>query len=388
MQRLPRTFVVFISVAVSIVFAVHAYVGLRILGPLHLPGLSEGAAWVCFVFSALLIPAGLMGRFLLPAGLADRLAWVGLTLMGFMSFLLVGTLLRDVLWGVLATVGGLPADATVRAELLSLSSGTLLPVGFALTGLGYYFARRTPPVVEVEVRVPGLDPRLDGLSIVQISDVHVGPTIKRVRIERMVAVIAGLAPDVIAITGDLVDGSVAALREHTRPVGDLRARHGVFFVTGNHEYYAGAEAWIDELRSLGLTVLQNEHRVLTHEGAPFVVAGVTDFNAGRIVPSHASDPRKAAAGAPAGVFKLLLAHQPRSAFVAAEAGFDLQLSGHTHGGQFVPWNFFVPLQQPFTHSLRAMGRLQVYTSRGTGYWGPPIRLGAPSEITRLVLRAA
>jgi predicted MPP superfamily phosphohydrolase len=233
-----------------------------------------------------------------------------------------------------------------------------------------------------------LDPRLVGLRIVQISDIHVGPTIKRARIARMVSEIDALDADIVAITGDLVDGSVASLREHTAPIADLRARHGVFFVTGNHEYYAGAEEWIAELRRLGLTVLLNEHRVLERGGAPFVVAGVTDYSAGRMVPAHASDPHRAAAGAPTGVFKLLLAHQPRSAFAAAEAGFDLQLSGHTHGGQFVPWNLFVPLQQPFTHSLSTMGRLQVYTSRGTGYWGPPVRLGASSEITRLTLAAA
>jgi predicted MPP superfamily phosphohydrolase len=387
-QKPPPAFFVFFAVALSIIAGVHAYVGVQVIGGLGLTGIAATAAWAALVLSALSIPAALLGRFLLKPPLADQVAWVGLTLMGFMSFMLLGAVLRDLVLGGLGLIGALPTEPTVRAELVAVTGAALLPAGLMATGLGFYFARRTPPVVDVEVRVPGLDPRLVGLRIVQISDIHVGPTIKRDRIARMVSEIDALDADVVAITGDLVDGSVASLREHTAPIADLRARHGVFFVTGNHEYYAGAEAWIAELRRLGLTVLLNEHRVLEHGGAPFVVAGVTDYSAGRMLPEHTSDPRRAAAGAPPGVFKLLLAHQPRSAYAAAEAGFDLQLSGHTHGGQFVPWNLFVPLQQPFTHSLRTMGRLQVYTSRGTGYWGPPVRLGASSEITRLTLAAA
>jgi len=182
---------------------------------------------------------------------------------------------------------------------------------------------------------------------------------------------------------------VADLHAHTQPLARLSARHGSFFVTGNHEYYSGVTDWIDEFRRLGLTVLLNEHVILDHDRAQLLVAGVTDFSAGGFDPAHRSDPAQAMAGAPAGVsFKLLLAHQPRSAPAAANAGFTLQLSGHTHGGQFLPWNFFVRFQQPFIAGLERLGNLWVYTSRGTGYWGPPNRLGAPSEITHLRLTAA
>ncbi|NGE72125.1 metallophosphoesterase, partial [Escherichia coli] len=133
-------------------------------------------------------------------------------------------------------------------------------------------------------------------------------------------------------------------------------------------------------------VLMNEHVVLEHDGAPLVIAGVTDFSAGKFDTAHTSDPTRALAGSPSGVTPtILLAHQPRSAPAAAEAGFDLQLSGHTHGGQFWPWSLFVPLQQPFTAGLHKLGRLWIYTSRGTGYWGPPKRFGAPSEITLIRL---
>jgi predicted MPP superfamily phosphohydrolase len=168
----------------------------------------------------------------------------------------------------------------------------------------------------------------------------------------------------------------------------LVSRHGSYFVTGNHEYYAGVRPWLAELERLGIKVLHNEHVVIERGGAKLVLAGVTDYNGGHFEESHRSDPQAALAGAPlATAAKVLLAHQPRSAAAAAQAGFDLQLSGHTHGGQFLPWNFFVRFQQPFTAGLHRLGRMWVYVSRGTGYWGPPKRFGAPSEITEIRLIA-
>jgi len=181
------------------------------------------------------------------------------------------------------------------------------------------------------------------------------------------------------------------LARHVAPIAHLSSRHGTFFVTGNHEYYSGAESWIAELRRLNVRVLLNEHVVLQHNSEPFIVAGVTDVSGHHFIASHRSDPRTALRDAPSdAAFRLLLAHQPRSAAAAADAGFDLQLSGHTHGGQFLPWNFFVRLQQPFVSGLHRLRGLWVYVSRGTGYWGPPKRFGVPSEITclRLVRPAA
>jgi len=233
--------------------------------------------------------------------------------------------------------------------------------------------------------VVDLPPALDGFRIAQISDIHVGPTIKRPYVEAVVEAVNKLDADLVAITGDLVDGSVPDLAEHVAPLAGLRSREGSFFVTGNHEYYSGAAAWVGELRRLGITVLVNEHVVVRRGDAAIVVAGVTDFNAGHFDRAEASDPKRALAGSPSAALRLLLAHQPRSAEAAEAAGFDLQLSGHTHGGQFLPWNFLVRLQQPFTAGLKRWRRMWVYTSRGTGYWGPPKRFGAPSEITLLRL---
>jgi predicted MPP superfamily phosphohydrolase len=261
-------------------------------------------------------------------------------------------------------------------------------LGFLITLLGFSNARRTAAVARVSIPIRNLPPALQGFRIVQISDIHVGPTIRRDYLRRIVAAVNRQQPDMVAITGDLVDGSVRELAPHVAPLEDLVSRHGSYFVTGNHEYYSGAHAWIAELRRLGIKVLLNSHVVLEHQGAAAVVAGVTDYSAGHFDPAHRSDPHAAVAGAPShAAVRILLAHQPRSAAAAAEAGFDLQLSGHTHGGQFMPWNFFVRLQQPFVAGLHRLGQLWVYTSRGTGYWGPPKRFGAPSEITLIKLVA-
>jgi predicted MPP superfamily phosphohydrolase len=287
------------------------------------------------------------------------------------------------------------AIAVARPGMLDLaalrheSALAVTLLGFLITLLGFSNARRTAAVIRVDVPIAGLPPALQGFRIAQISDIHVGPTIRRDYLRRIVDAVNRLKPDMVAITGDLVDGSVRELAPHVAPLAQLASRHGSYFVTGNHEYYSGAHAWIAELRRLGIQVLLNAHVVLRHDGALAVVAGVTDYSAGHFDPSHRSDPRAAIAGAPsdAGV-RLLLAHQPRSAPAAADAGFDLQLSGHTHGGQFMPWNFFVRMQQPFVAGLHRLRQLWVYTSRGTGYWGPPKRFGAPSEITLVTLVAA
>jgi len=362
----------------------HAYIGFRLL-----PDLPFGAAGVALgigvlAASAWLIPFGFHRQRAIAAGHAKQLMWAGLVAIGAFSTLLVLTFVRDV--GLLAALGVaalLPGD--VPLGLLARWSATAVPVTTALlTLIGFFNARRVAPVRTVDVPIDSLHPALHGFTIAQITDMHIGPTIGRDDVEAVVDVVNGLDADMVAITGDLVDGSVGQLTRHTAPLSRLSTRHGTYFVTGNHEYYSGAPAWVAELRRIGLRVLQNEHVVLDHDGAQIVIAGVTDHSAHHFDPSQRSDPARAVAGAPHAA-KVLLAHQPRSAFAAAPAGYDLQLSGHTHGGQFLPWNFFVRFQQPFTAGLDRLGRLWVYTSRGTGYWGPPKRLGAPSEITRLRL---
>ena len=349
----------------------HAYVALRLIPDLAAFPAAGLLLAAVLLASTLLIPMGLMARRIARPPLADRLGWAGLLCMGLFSTLMVLTLLRDLALGLLWAVDFLAPGGLVLAWGRTVSAQAVPLLGGLSALLGFLNARRTAAVVRVDVPIPGLPPAWQGFTVAQISDVHVGPTIRQRYVRRIVDRVNTLQADVVAITGDLVDGRVNELAAQVAPLADLRSRHGTFFVTGNHEYYSGAPAWIDELRRLGLTVLLNEHVVIaaSDAGRPLVLAGVTDFSAGYFDPAHRSDPARALAGAPPEAVWVLLAHQPRSAAAAADAGFDLQLSGHTHGGQFYPWNLFVRFQQPFTAGLHRWGTLWVYTSRGTGYWG-------------------
>jgi uncharacterized protein len=386
-MRFSRRFLFFIG----LLGLLHAYIGLRVLpdlgpalGPIAELTVRIIGAGVLFASYAAMLLA-LVARAIWPRHRAARFAAPGLFMASFFSSLLVLTLLRDL--GLL--VGFLALSAPHMHVLEATSAEAVAGFSVFATAVGFASARRRARIVNVDVPIQNLPPELHGFSIAQISDVHVGSAIQREYVEAIVDAVNALRPDLIAVTGDVVDGSVTELAPHTAPLAKLSARHGAFFVTGNHEYYSGEGPWITEFRRLGLKVLLNEHAVVTHEGAPLVVAGVTDYSAHHFDPAHRSDPAAALAGAPpnAGA-KILLAHQPRSASAAATAGYDLQLSGHTHGGQFWPWNLFVRFQQPFTAGLHRLNRLWVYVSRGTGYWGPPNRFGAPSEITRLRLVAA
>ena len=373
----------FMPIAIFSAF-LHAYVGWRLLPSLgHWPGAQAlfagtlAASWV-------LMPMGLLARRIKAQPLSDVLAWAGLLFMGLFSSLFVLTLLRDMVLLIGWIVVALFADAFGWPLFSAWSALAVVLLGAGITLWGLVNARRTAAVVVVEVPMAGLPVALHGFSIAQISDIHIGPTIKRGYLSAIVEAVNALGVDMVAVTGDLVDGSVHDLAHHVAPLAELTSRHGTFFVTGNHEYYSGAPAWVVELRRLGLRVLMNEHVVLQHGGSSLVVAGVTDHGAHHFDPAQRSDPHAAIAGAPGdALIRVLLAHQPRSAAAAAKAGFQLQLSGHTHGGQFWPWNYFVRLQQPFTAGLDRLEALWVYTSRGTGYWGPPKRFGAPSEITHL-----
>ena len=366
--RFPRPVVLLLAL-------LHVYIGVRLLMPFGAVMQLAGGALLAVCFW--LLPKGFRIR-------DDRGAWAVMLpwlAMGFFSYLLVLTILRDL--SLIASVLALSPQA--HQSWIRISATAVMALTPAITLVGFFMARRVAPVVNVSVPLAGLPKELEGFTIAQISDIHVGQTIKRNFVAAIVDRVNRLQADMIAITGDVADGSVPDLAQHTEPLARLASRHGTYFVTGNHEYYSGVHAWIRELERLGARVLVNEHVVIDHDGAALTVAGVTDYSAHHYDPSHRSDPHAAAKGAPEHAPKLLLAHQPRSANSAEAAGYQLQLSGHTHGGQFWPWNFLVRLQQPFIAGLNRLGRMWVYTSRGTGYWGPPMRFGIPSEITLIRL---
>jgi len=364
-----------------LVLSLPGYIAWRELSALSVGPAGVFAGMALLIVCCAVIPLAVRNHAIRNPALADVLAWVGVLSMGFFSSLFVFTVLRDlVLLGAHVFLSAGQAAAWVAP-----SAQWTLALTVFVTFVGFLIARR-PQIVEVDIPVTGLPEALHGFSIAQISDVHVGPTIRRGFVARIVALVNGLQADLIAVTGDLVDGSVQQLSLHTAPLAGLAARHGVYFVTGNHEYYSGERAWTAEIRRLGLRVLKNEHVVLSHNGASLVLAGVTDLSAHHFDAAQHSDPEAALRGSPADAgAKILLAHQPNSAAGAADAGFDVQISGHTHGGQFWPWNLFVRFFQPFTGGLYKLKNLSVYVSRGTGYWGPPNRFGVPSEITRIRL---
>ena len=385
-------FVAFVLVLSLVLGAAHHYVWARLVRDAALPAPwpTVGGTAIAGLFAILM--ASFMVSRSAPRALALPFSWAAYTWLGVLFFLVIVLGLGDVLRGLGQLVERLPfsdpsngpaTDPERRLAISRLFAASAAALGLGASGVGLVNGLSKVAVKRVRVTLDRLHPASEGMRIVQLSDVHVGPTIGKGFLEDVVARVNALRPDVIAITGDLVDGSVEALREHVAPLADLRATHGVFFVTGNHEYYSGADAWILHLRSLGIRVLRNERiRIGGDEG--FDLAGIDDaFSAS--FEGHGPDLPKALEGRDPARACVLLAHQPRGVHLADSLGVDLQLSGHTHGGQMFPWNLAVRLQQPFVAGLHRLKHTQIYVSHGTGYWGPPMRVGAPAEITEIEL---
>jgi predicted MPP superfamily phosphohydrolase len=306
--------------------------------------------------------------------------------MGWLSFLLVLTVTRDLL---LVATTALPPLRALHL-LLDEQGAAWVPVAaLAAVGVGALAALGGPYVRRVDVPVEGLAPDLDGFRIVQISDLHAGPTMRLAYIQRVVDMTRELAPDVIALTGDIVDGSVSRLASRIAPLQALASGGRAFFVLGNHDYYSGAASWTAHFEAMGFRVLRNAHVTLAHGSARLLIGGVIDFAARIADPDARPRPDLATDGDTRPAFRLLLAHNPKIAPLTEQAGFDLQLSGHTHAGQFFPWTFVIHwVHGPHAAGLSRRGRLWVYVSAGTGTWGPPVRLGTRPELTLVRLVAA
>jgi hypothetical protein len=334
---------------------------------------------------------------ILPAvywgGDRDRPGWVhewvqalSYLCMGWLSFLLVFTVGRDVL---LLLTAALPPLAAAHSWLDESGAAWVPGAALAAVCVGGLAALRGPSIRRVDIPVEGLAPDLDGFRIVQISDLHAGPTMRLAYVQRVVDMAKALAPDLIAMTGDMVDGSVARLASRVAPLAALASGERAFFVLGNHDYYSGAAPWTAHFEGMGFRVLGNAHATITRGSAHLLVGGVVDFAARMYDPEARPRPDLAVDGDARAAFRLLLAHNPKIAPLAEQAGFDLQLSGHTHAGQFFPWTFVIHLVHgPHAAGLSRRGRLWVYVSAGTGTWGPPVRLGTRPELTLLRLVAA
>jgi predicted MPP superfamily phosphohydrolase len=374
-----------------------AYVWWRLVGAPRLRG-----AWriiVTCVIIALVLPMAWV--MVLRPGVPFAQGWIAYpTYVGWLLFgLTFGSLvavhvIRLLAWGVRKIVLALArrpdlADPSRRVAIARITGGLAATAVVGHVSYGLVRAFEPPDLVDVPAVLPRLPRDLDGFTILQITDVHIGGTIGRSFVEKLVERSNGVGADLIALTGDFVDGSVAELADAVAPLAKLHAPHGVYFVTGNHEYYSGAKQWIEHFASLGnIRVLRNEHVTIERDGHAFDLAGIDDYVAHQFLPDHGPDLERALAGRDRSRALVLLAHQPRQVHQAARYDVDLQLSGHTHGGQVWPWHYIVAAQQGGLLAGRYhIGSTQLYVSRGPGFWGPPVRVGAPPELTRVILRA-
>ncbi|WP_448610849.1 metallophosphoesterase [Geodermatophilus sp. URMC 60] len=278
-----------------------------------------------------------------------------------------------------------PSRRLLLARGLAATAGV---VALGTAGTGAYFANSAPVVRRVPVALAGLDPALDGLRIVTFSDGHLSAMSSTRRFERLVELVNEQRPDVVAIVGDLVDGELSELRDEVAPLADLVSEQGVYFVTGNHEYFVDTTAWLRHLPTLGVQVLRNERVPIVRGGAAVDLAGIDDRTAiSSGVPGHGADLDSALDGRDDAVPLVLLAHQPVQVAQAAAAGVGLQLSGHTHGGQLWPFDYAIRLDQPAVQGLSRVGDTQLYVTTGAGFWGPPMRIGARPEVAVVELRA-
>ncbi|MFE7801498.1 metallophosphoesterase [Nocardia sp. NPDC057440] len=331
----------------------------------------------------------LLGFLCLPAAMflghgpaqSDAASIVGDTLLGVMWVVFSWSVIGNV-----ARVGLIVAgvEDPQRSRIVAVG---VLAVAAGLTVWGIVEARRVPRVRTLEVSIPGLGRGLDGLRMVVITDTHFAALDRLRWSERVVEVVNAQQPDIACHAGDLADGSVAKRRAQVDPLGKVDAELGKFYITGNHEYFGDAPGWIEHMASIGWQPLHNQHETVGRGGDQLVMAGIDDPT-GVGLEGHGPNLSAALAGVEPNTPIVLLAHQPRQVVEAAAAGVALQISGHTHGGQIWPFHYLVRLEQPVVAGLSRHGAgTQLYTSRGTGFWGPQLRVFAPSEITVLVLRS-
>jgi len=392
----------FLVLVLAILGGMHWFLWARLARDTALPELGRRLAGLLLALVVAGIPAGMAVARRLPASSTRLLLTVLFTWMGFAFLLFVALLAADVarlLWAsgqwaaVLASgKASPPPDPGRRVFLARAIAGGAVAVAGAATATALRAAAGDVRVVEVPVRLERLPAALSGFTLAQISDLHVGLTIGERHVRQVVEATNALRPDAIVITGDLVDGRVADLRRATELLARLAAPQGVYFVTGNHEYYSGVRPWLAELARYGIRPLGNGRVSLGDRGpggSSFDLAGVDDWSVARAHDGRWPALDAALAGRDPDRSLVLLAHQPRGVAEAVRAGVELQLSGHTHGGQIFPWNLVVSAVYPYCRGLythREADRLgRVYVSCGTGYWGPPMRLGAPAEIGRIVL---
>ncbi len=400
-EAVPRvlSFAIWLAVALAILAGMHWYLWLRLVRDPAIVEPWRRVLGVGFVVLTLSLPIGMLALRLAPRPFDRLVPIAAFTWLGLAFLLFVAVLALDL--ARLATQGAAlladwvrarpdpPDDPARRLFVARALAGTAVAATAGVSAFAFRSATGPAEITEVPVRLERLPRSLSGLTLAQITDLHVGPTIGERHVRRIVDQVNALRPDLVAITGDLVDGTVRELGAAVGHIARLQARHGVFFVTGNHEYYSGVGPWLAELERLGIRVLRNERVAIGDGSASLDLAGVHDWSSHGLGGGNEIDLGRALAERDPDRALVLLAHQPRGIGDAVRAGVELQISGHTHGGQIVPFNLLVRAIYPYVKGLHRHeedGRAgQIFVSRGTGYWGPPLRLGAPPEIAKIIL---
>ena len=382
----------FFLIALIVLWSIHSYVAFKLISPYDVSFFKSLIFYgIVFLFSLLPILSILLRISGNESKILDKISLLGYTSFGFFILSCILFLTKDFFNQLVLFFGKFfqtfePVVDSKRDFLKQSLNIGIISIASSASLYGFKNARSGPSIIYQDIYLKGLPNNFDKFKIIQISDLHVGPTIKRPYVEGVLNQISHLNPDLIAVTGDLIDGSVKYLRKELEPMKDMIAPYGTFFVTGNHEYYSGVDQWLEETNRLGMKNLINSNEILLKNRDKISIAGVTDYRAHQIKQAHKTDPKKALKNLPKDLIKIVLAHQPSSIFKVNEMGADLQLSGHTHGGQFWPFTYPTKWANPYLEGLHNHKGTQIYVNRGTGYWGPPLRIGVPAEITFIQLR--
>lgn len=386
-------FLTFLTVVLLIMGGVHGYIFQRLVVNTAIPAPTNAVLGWVFLAAVSSLPLSFIASRVLDKSLARYFVvpvyvWLGFIFQTFFLVLAVDTIrVLGKLGLAVAGVGPLFATPDEALSAWRLVAGAAVGGTLALTGLAIWWGLTRLEVKRMEVSLPRLSRSMDGFTILQLSDLHLDLVHGRKWLSHVVARANALEPDLVVITGDLAEGSVAQFSREAEPLADLAAPQGVFFVTGNHEYFHDLDGWLAFLTHRGIRVLRNEGVSLGGDGGSFYLAGVDDHDGSRLAPGHGPDIGSALENRNPDQEVVLLAHQPRIIRELAGRDVGLVLSGHTHGGQIWPFSYLVYLQQPFVRGLEKVGETALYISSGTGFWGPPMRLGTTAEITMITLRS-
>ena len=384
------TFILFFSIGSLIIGLIHYYLWVRLVRDSGINGITKNIISYTLISLGISFPIAVILSRLISYKYSFYLLWFSYFWLGVMTLMFFSLVFIDFIKVIIYFYTKFISlnEKIINIERRQFISGIISAgtSGLVLiaSGIGVknYYSKAI--VKKIKIILNGLPKVFSGFKIVQISDLHIGQMMTGAGLKKIVKQVNDLKPDIIAITGDLADGSVDILLDDAMPLKSLKAKKGVYFVTGNHEYYSGVEAWTLEIEKMGIKVLNNENIKIEKDNDFLYLAGVTDHEAKRFGKNHAADFKKALSGLDKDKKKILLAHQPIAVREASKYGTDLVLSGHTHGGQIWPFNYFVYLQQPYLKGSYEYNGTQLYVNQGTGCWGPPLRLGSFNEITEII----